>query len=429
MVKYFIVLLLILAFSFSILNGQSATDKAFALAERLEDDMIVWRRHLHQFPELSNREFKTSDYIASQLSKLGLPIERNVAKTGVVAVLDTGRPGPVIGLRADMDGLPVKERVQLPFASKEKGEYNGQEVDVMHACGHDAHIAILLTTAHVLNQMKSDLKGKIIFIFQPAEEGAPEGEQGGAKLMVDEGMMSKYGIQVIYGLHMSSITDVNTILYKPMGIMAAVDMLKIKVKGKQVHGARPWGGVDPIVTSAQIILGFQTIVSRNMDITKEAAVVTIGKMTSGVRNNIIPEEAEMVGTIRTLDEEMRQLVHKRIHEIADGIAKSAGATAEVNIIPGYPITYNDPGLTAKMLPSLEKAAGQDNVRIMPAMTGAEDFSYYAKVVPGLFFFLGGKPKDVDAIDASQHHTPDFYLDESGFLLGVKAFVQLVLDTK
>lgn len=410
------------------LHGQDLSKRAFTLAEEIEDEMIAWRRHLHQYPELSNREFKTSDFLAKHLMSIGLNMERNIAKTGIVAVLDTEKPGPIIGLRADMDGLPVKERVDLPFASKAKGEYNGQEVDVMHACGHDAHMAILLATATVLQKMKKELKGKIVFIFQPAEEGAPEGEQGGAKLMVDEGIMTKYGIQVIYGLHISSITDVNTILYKPMGIMAAVDMLKIKVKGKQVHGARPWGGVDPIVTSAQIILGLQTIVSRNVDITKEAAVVTIGKITSGVRNNIIPEEAEMVGTIRTLDVEMREVVHRRIFEIAEGIATSAGAVAEVDIIPGYPITYNDPDLTAKMVPSLEKAAGQDNVRIMPAMTGAEDFSYYAKVVPGLFFFLGGKPKDVATLDASQHHTPDFYLDESGFVLGVKAFLQLVLDT-
>lgn len=427
--RIFAFIVVILWGNYCALNAQDLSMEIDRLTKNIESDMIQWRRHFHEYPELSNREFKTSDYVAEHLKSLGLEVERNIVKTGLVGVLDTGKPGKTIGLRADMDALPVKERVDLPFASKEKGEYNGQVVDVMHACGHDAHMAILMATASVLVKLKSQLTGKIVFVFQPAEEGAPLGEKGGAELMIAEGLMEKYGIEVIYGLHISSITDVNTILYKPMGIMAAVDMLKIKVIGKQVHGASPWGGVDPIVTSAQIIMGLQTIVSRNVNITKEPAVVTIGKITSGNRNNIIPEEAEMIGTIRTLDKEMRENVHRRIREIVEGIAASAGAKAEVDIITGYPVTYNDPALTAKMLPSLEKAAGASHVRVMPAMTGAEDFSFYAQKVPGLFFFLGGKPLEIETLDASQHHTPDFYLDERGFLLGVRSFIQLVIDTK
>jgi amidohydrolase len=399
------------------------------LAQQTEAEVIKWRRHLHQYPELSNREFKTMAYIAENLKGMDISFEQGMAYTGVVAVLNTGKPGPVIGLRADIDGLPVKERVDLPFASKEESTYLGQKVGVMHACGHDAHVAILMGTAKILHAMKNDLKGKIVFVFQPAEEGAPDGEEGGAALMIKQGLIEKYGIEVMYGLHISSITDVGTITYKPMGIMAAADKFTIKVKGKQSHGSKPWSGVDPIVVSAQIIMGLQTIVSRQMDLTKDAVVITVGKLTSGVRNNIIPEEAEMIGTIRTLDTSMQRIVHEKIKLTAEKIAESAGATAEVNIQIMYPVTYNNPQLTAKMLPSLEKAAGENNVRVIKASTGAEDFSFYAQKVPGLFFFLGGKPKDINVIDASQHHTPDFYLDESGFILGMKALAQLVVDSK
>ena len=399
------------------------------LAQQTEAEVIKWRRHLHQYPELSNREFKTMAYIAENLKGMDISFEQGMAYTGIVAVLNTGKPGPVIGLRADIDGLPVKERVDLPFASKEESTYLGQKVGVMHACGHDAHVAILMGTAKILHAMKNDLKGKIVFVFQPAEEGAPDGEEGGAALMIKQGLIEKYGIEVMYGLHISSITDVGTITYKPMGIMAAADKFTIKVKGKQSHGSKPWSGVDPIVVSAQIIMGLQTIVSRQMDLTKDAVVITVGKLTSGVRNNIIPEEAEMIGTIRTLDTSMQRIVHEKIKLTAEKIAESAGATAEVGIQIMYPVTYNNPQLTAKMLPSLEKAAGENNVRVIKASTGAEDFSFYAQKVPGLFFFLGGKPKDINVIDASQHHTPDFYLDESGFILGMKALAQLVVDSK
>jgi amidohydrolase len=413
-----------------VINPQEKLEKKIAeLATANENQVISWRRHLHQYPELSNREFKTMAYIAENLKGLDITIETGMAHTGVVAVLNTGKPGPVIGLRADMDGLPVYERVKLPFASKEESEYLGQKVGVMHACGHDSHVAILMGTAKILSAMKNDLKGKIVFVFQPAEEGAPKGEEGGAELMIKQGLIDKYGIEVMYGLHISSVTEVGTITYKPMGAMAAADQFSIKIKGKQVHGSRPWNGVDPIVAAAQVILGLQTIISRQTDLTNEAAVITVGKISGGVRNNIIPEEVEMIGTIRTLDTAMQKIVHEKIKHTAEKIAESSGATADVEIKIGYPVTFNNPQLTAKMLPSLEKAAGENNVRVVKASTGAEDFSFYAKKVLGLFFFLGGKPKNVDTIDASQHHTPDFFIDESGFILGMKALAQLVIDTK
>jgi amidohydrolase len=411
-------------------NMQEKLEKTIAeLAAANENQVISWRRHLHQYPELSNREYKTMAYIAENLKGLDVTIETGMAHTGVVAVLDTGKPGPVIGLRADMDGLPVYERAKLPFASKEETEYLGQKVGIMHACGHDGHVAILMGTAKILCAMKNDLKGKIVFVFQPAEEGAPTGEEGGAALMIKQGLIDKYGIQVMYGLHISSITEVGTITYKPLGTMAAADHLFITVKGKQVHGSRPWSGVDPIVVAAQIILGLQTIISRQTNLINEAAVITIGKINGGVRNNIIPEQVEMIGTIRTLDTAMQRIIHEKIKLTAENIAKSAGAAADVKINIGYPVTFNNPQLTAKMLPSLEKAAGESNVRVIKADTGAEDFSFYAQKVPGLFFFLGAKPKNVDILDATQHHTPEFFIDESGFILGMKALAQLVIDTK
>ena len=426
--KYTFLFVFALCSSFLLAQSQVET-KVNALVTEIEPQVIKWRRHLHQYPELSNREFNTMKYIAENLKGLDVTIETGMAHTGVVAVLDTGKPGPTIGLRADMDALPVRERVDVPFASKEETEYLGQNVGIMHACGHDSHVAILMGAATLLNQIKKDLTGKIVFVFQPAEEGAPAGEEGGAALMIKQGIIEKYGIEVFYGLHISSITEVNTITYKPMGAMAAADQFSIKVKGKQAHGSRPWSGTDPIVISAQIIMGLQTIISRQTELTKEAAVITVGKITSGVRNNIIPEEAEMIGTIRTLDTGMQRIVHEKIRLTAEKIAEAGGATAEVDITIGYPVTFNNPELTAKMLPSLEKVAGENNVRVVKASTGAEDFSFFAQKVPGLFFFLGGKPKGIDPLDAPSHHTPDFYIDESGFGLGVRALVQLVLDTK
>lgn len=398
-----------------------------ALAAEVESQVIAWRRHFHEFPELSNREYKTAEKIASVLTELGLQVETGVAHTGVVGLLDTGRPGPVIGLRADIDGLPVVERTPVPFASKQKEEFLGEKVGVMHACGHDTHIAMMLGAAKVMTQMKDQLKGKVVFVFQPAEEGAPPGEEGGAELMIKEGILDKYGIEVMFGQHISSGLDVGKIRYKLGGIMAAVNSMKITVKGKQTHGSRPWAGVDPITVSAQMILGLQTIVSRQMELTKEACVITIGKIKGGFRSNIIPEEVEMLGTIRTLDKDMQKDIHERIRNTVKHIAAASGAEVEIEIDKGYPITFNNHTLTKKMLPSLYKAAGEDKVIVMNPTTGAEDFSFFAQEVPGLYFFVGGKPLDIAELDAAPHHTPDFYIDESGMLTGVKTMAYLTLD--
>jgi amidohydrolase len=396
-------------------------------ANKVEPKLIEWRRHLHQNPELSNREFNTMKYIAENLQGLGLEIKTGAAKTGVIAVLDTKQPGPTIGLRADIDALPVLERNNLPYKSKATSDYLGNNVPVMHACGHDAHTAILMATAHVLSSIKNQLIGKIVFVFQPAEEGAPRGEEGGAALLIKEGLIQDYGIQAMFGLHMAAGLDANKINYKIGGTMAAENEFEITIKGKQAHGSAPWGGVDPIVTSAMIINGIQTIISRQSDLTKEAAVISVGKIQGGVRNNIIPEQCKFSGTIRTLDKDMQALIHEKLRSVTTHIAESQGATAEVTIYDGYPITYNDPELTRKCIATLERVAGEQNLRVTVASTGAEDFSFYAQKVPSLFFFLGGKdPKNEDPL-LQQHHTPEFYLDESGFKLGVRAFCNLVLD--
>jgi amidohydrolase len=408
-------------------QSQGLKSKINQKAESIESKVIALRRDFHQNPELGNREFKTAEKIASYLRSLGIEVQTGVAKTGVVGILQGGKPGPVVALRADMDALPVTERVDIPFASKVIGEYNGQSVGVMHACGHDSHMAILLGTAEVLASIKNELKGTVKFIFQPAEEGAPEGEEGGAALMVKEGVLENPKVDVIFGLHISAQAEVGTINYRPKGAMAASDWFKIKIKGKQAHGASPWQGVDPIVTASQIILGLQTIVSRNVDLTSSAAVVSVGKITAGVRSNIIPEELEMNGTIRTLDSKVQEMIHTKVNQIATNIAESAGATAEVNITKQTLITYNDPKLTELMLPSLQATAGETNVILAPARTGAEDFSFYQAKVPGLFIFLGGMPKGKDVSQTASHHTPDFYIDESSFVLGVKTMSHLTLD--
>jgi amidohydrolase len=332
-----------------------------------------------------------------------------------------------VGLRADIDGLPVVERAPISFASKEKGEYQGQEVGIMHACGHDTHIAMLLGAAKVLTQMKDDIAGNIVFVFQPAEEGAPPGEEGGAALLIKEGLIDKYGIDVMFGQHISSGVPVNTINYKPGGTMAAADRFEIIVKGKQTHGSRPWQGVDPIVTAAHIVTGLQTIVSRQIDLTNEAAVISVGRITGGVRNNIIPEEVYMEGTIRTLDVDMQKKIHEKIKTVAENIAESMGATADVIIHIGVPVTFNNLELTREMIPTIFETAGEDNVRIVPAVTGAEDFSFYAQEVPSMFYFLGGRSLDTPVDEAFPHHTPDFFIDESGFILGVKTLCNLALD--
>ena len=396
-------------------------------AKEIESRVIEWRRHFHQNPELSNNEFKTAAFVAEHLKKLGIEVQTGVAKTGVVGLLKTGKPGPVIALRAYMDALPVTERNSLPFASKERTVFNGQETGVMHACGHDTHIAILMAVAEILSKNKNDLKGTVKFIFQPAEEGPPEGEEGGAALMVKEGVLDNPKVDVIFGLHIQSISTLGKILYKPAGMMAASDWFTIKVKGKQSHGAAPWMGIDPVVVSAQIINGLQTIVSRQTELTKEAAVISVGRIQAGVRENIIPEEAFMAGTIRTLDNEMRQKIHDKLKLTATKIAESAGATAEISIVNKTPITYNNIALTEKMVPSLQRAAGASNVNEINAVTGSEDFGFFQQNVPGLFFFVGAMPADQDPGKVPAHHTPDFMIDERGMLVGLKAMLNVTLD--
>ncbi len=398
----------------------TATDKVLP-------QVVEWRRHLHQFPELGNREFKTAAYIEQKLRALGLEVKTKVAKTGVVGILKGDLPGATIGLRADMDGLPVSERVVLPFASKEKTEYNGAQVGVMHACGHDTHVAMLLGTAEILSKMKSKLRGTVVFIFQPAEEGAPVGEEGGAALMVKEGVMDNPKIDAIFGIHINAQTEIGKIKYKSGSFMAAADWFTIKVKGKQTHGSTPWTGVDPIAVSAQIINGLQMIVSRQSELTKAPVVITVGKINGGVRENIIPEELTMAGTIRTLDDQMQKDVHEKIKITAQRIAESMGATAEVSIDTKTLVTYNTPELVAQMLPSLEKAIGKANVYETEWTTGAEDFSYYRLKAPAFFFNVGGMPKGVTAKESAPHHTPDFFIDDSRLDVGIKAFCNIVFD--
>jgi amidohydrolase len=397
------------------------------LSEKVEPKVIEWRRDFHENPELSNREFRTSEKIAGHLKSLGMEVQTGIAHTGVVGVLSGAKPGPVVGLRADMDALPVTERVDLPFASKVRSTYNNQDVGVMHACGHDTHISILMGVAEILTSIKSDLQGTVKFIFQPAEEGAPPGEEGGARLMVRQGVLENPEVDAIFGLHIDARTEVNKINYRPGGLLAAADRFVIRVKGKQTHGSTPWTGVDPIAVSAQIINGLQTIISRQTELTKEAAVISVGSIHGGVRSNIIPEEVVMIGTIRTLNVDMQKKIHEKIELTATKIAESAGAVAEVDIRIGVPVTYNDPDLTAMMLPTFHAVAGKENVNLRQAITGAEDFSFYAEKIPALFFFLGGMPDGKNPEEAAPHHTPDFYIDESGLKLGVKALSNLVID--
>ncbi|NVJ66629.1 MAG: amidohydrolase [Gammaproteobacteria bacterium] len=394
---------------------------------QVESKVINWRRHIHENPELSNREFETAKYITEHLKSLGLKVQTEVAHTGVVAILEGAKPGPVVALRADMDALPVKERAPLDFASKVMAEYNGEQVPVMHACGHDTHVAILMGVAEILTGMQQDLAGTVKFIFQPAEEGAPAGEEGGAELMVKQDVLKNPAVDVIFGLHISSGMDVGTIGVKPEGIMAGVDNMKITIKGKQSHGSTPWNSVDPIVTSAQIINGLQTVVSRHMNLTQDPAVVTIGSIHGGVRSNIIPEQLEMLGTVRTFSEDDKKVTRKLITEKAKLIGESMGADVEVKIpySSSYPVTFNDADLTKQMMPTLKAVA--ERVAIIKPITGAEDFSFYAKEVPGLFFFLGGKSPDASPGSIGAHHTPDFYIDESGMKYGVEALTRLTLD--
>jgi amidohydrolase len=402
--------------------------RANTMADKLEPKVIEWRRDFHQHPELANREKRTAEKVAQHLKSLGIEVQTGVAHTGVVGILKGGKPGPVVALRADMDALPVTERVDVPFASKVRTNFNGQEVGVMHACGHDAHTAMLMATAEILASMKNDLAGTVKFIFQPSEEGAPAGEEGGASLMIKEGVLDKGPKpEVIFGLHMNSQAEVGQVLYRSGGIMASADVFRIKVKGKQVHGANPWDGIDPITVSAQIVTGLQTIVSRQVQLTEDPAVVSVGMIQGGVRNNIIPEEVLIEGTVRAFSPEMQNQIHEKIKLTATKIAESAGATAEVSIQRMAPVTFNDPALTERMLPTLQAVAGRDKVVQMKPVTIAEDFAFYQQKIPGLFLFIGGMPKGQDPKKAPAHHTPDFFIDESSMKTGIKTLTSLTLD--
>ena len=422
--------ILVSAFSFLvpfiIFSQQNISALIEQKAMAVQSKLVEWRRYLHQHPELSNREYKTGEFVADHLKALGLEVKHPVARTGVVAILRGAKPGPVIALRADMDALPIKERVDVPFRSTVIAEFVGDSVPVMHACGHDSHVAMLLGTAEVLSSMKDQIAGTVKFIFQPAEESPPPDEEGGAPLMIKEGAMDDPKVDVIFGLHIESKIEIGRIEYKPGAFMASSDWFTIKVKGKGSHGASPWAGVDPIVVSAQIINGLQQVVSRQSELTKAPVVITVGKIDGGVRSNIIPEECEMYGTIRTLDSKMEKDVLERVKITAEKIAEASGATAEVRIDNKTMVTYNDTALVRMMLPSLAKAAN-GNLAERQWVTGAEDFSFYGTKAPAFFFYLGGMPKGTDPANAPDHHTSDFYIDDSMLYVGVKAFCNLVFD--
>ncbi|MGI2112839.1 amidohydrolase [Shewanella frigidimarina] len=404
----------------------ASVPNAAELTAQVESKVIAWRRDLHQHPELSNREFRTSKVIEQHLKSLGLEVQTGIAHTGVVAILKGGKPGPLIGLRADMDALPVTEVVDLPFASKATDTYRNQTVGVMHACGHDTHVAMLMGVAENLVKVKDSLAGDVMFIFQPAEEGAPEGEQGGAELMLKQGLFAKRKPEQVFGMHVTSSMPTGMIGLRSGPAMASEDSFTIKVTGKQTHGSRPWGGVDPIVASAQIINSVQTIISRQVDITKAPAVVSFGAINGGIRSNIIPDEVELIGTIRTFDQDMRADIKVKLAEVAANAAKTVGATAVTVIQPGYPVTVNNPELVSKMRPVIASVVG-DNMLIEPGLiTGAEDFSYYALETPGMFFFLGVTPADQDINNVASNHSPAFYVDESALKIGVQTMTQIAL---
>ena len=402
--------------------------KLDAQVKAMEQQVIEWRRKFHQNPELSNHENQTGAFIAEYLKSLGMEVQYPVAKTGVVGLLKTGKAGPVVALRADMDALPITERNSLPFASNVKTNFGGQETGVMHACGHDAHMAMLMAVAKILSEDKSELKGMVKFLFQPAEEGGgPDESPAGAELMVKEGVLENPKVDAVFGLHIQSLLPSGTLNYKSGAFMAAVDGFDVKVKGKGSHGATPWEGIDPVVIASQIVNGLQTIVSRQTALTEAAAVVTVGTFHAGIRRNIIPDEAFLQGTIRTFGPEMQKKVHEKIKLTATKIAEASGATAEVNINIMFPATINDAKLTEKMIPSLVKAAGKENVNVISAVTMAEDFSFYQQKVPGFFFFFGAYPSEMKLERKPAHHTADFMIDEKSFSVGVKALLNVTID--
>ncbi|WP_020414360.1 amidohydrolase [Microbulbifer variabilis] len=422
-------LLLPLAIGASLLVTQisAAATKPQQLLENTESKVIEWRRHLHQNPELGNREFETAKYIEKHLRSLGLEVETGIAHTGLVGFLKGAKPGPTVALRADMDALPVTERTDVPFASKVRTTYQGKDVGVMHACGHDTHVAMLMGAAEVLAGLREELAGNVLFIFQPAEEGAPDGEEGGAELMLKEGIFKKYKPDVAFGQHVTSSLPAGVVGYRSGPLMAAADEFRITINGHQTHGSRPWGGVDPIVAAAQVVMGTQAIVSRQIDITKEPAVISYGRIDGGVRNNIIPDSVYLNGTIRNFDMDNRAEIFKRLKTTAELIAESSGASADVEILEGYPVTINNAELTEMALPILRSVAGDKRVIEIPKVTGAEDFSYFANEVPGFYYFLGVTPQGQDPSKAPSNHSPLFYVDESALRKGTEALTLLTLD--
>jgi amidohydrolase len=395
-------------------------------AAQIQDKVLAWRRDIHEHPELSNRETRTADLVAQHLRALGLEVRTGVAHTGVIGVLRGGRPGPVVALRADMDALPVTEEVDVPFASRVRTTYNGQDVGVMHACGHDAHTAILMGVAEVLAGMRKELPGTVKFIFQPAEEGAPPGETGGAEVMIEEGALENPKPAAIFGLHVFPFPT-GELRYRPGGTLASSDRFWIVVRGRQTHGAQPWAGIDPIVVASQIVLGLQTITSRQIDVTAAPAIVTVGAINGGVRFNIIPDSVVMIGTIRTFDAAVRNDIHARVRRTAESIAQSAGATARVTIDTGTAVTYNDPALTESIVPTLRAVAGTNHVALAPVITASEDFSRYQQRIPGVFFFLGITPPGTDPSKVAPNHSPRFYVDEAALPVGVRALAHLAVD--
>ena len=397
------------------------------VSAELAQKVIQWRHEIHQNPELSNREFKTAKKVADHMRSLGIDVQTGIAHTGVVGVLKGNKPGKVIALRADMDALPVTERNDLPYRSNVRAMYNGQETGVMHACGHDMHVAILMGVAEQLAR-NNDFPGSVKFIFQPAEEGPPQGEEGGADMMIEEGVLENPKVDAIFGLHINSGLHAGKVSYRARGIMASSQRFVIDIKGKQAHGSAPWTSVDPIMIAGKVLGGLQSIISRNVDLTNEAAVISVGSIHSGIRFNIIPETAQMIGTIRTLDKGMKEIIRERIKSLVPTIAQAYGGEAEVTIVDGSPVTFNDPALTAQMIPSIEKVLGKENVLEVNAVTGAEDFSYFQQEIPGLYFFLGGaSPSSLESKPLSSHHTPGFTVDDSALIHGVKLMTTLTKD--
>jgi amidohydrolase len=411
----------------SLVSLSVCAQQPISISTELEQKVIEWRRDLHQHPELSNREFRTAKVLAAHLEALGLEVQTGVAHTGVVGVLKGGKPGPTVALRADMDALPVVEQTDLAFKSIAKTEYRNKEVGVMHACGHDLHMAMLMGAAEKLTKIKEQIAGTVVFIFQPAEEGAPGNEEGGAELMLKEGVFTQHKPEAVFGIHVWSAGTVGHISYREGPLMASSDRFEITVKGQQTHGSRPWGGVDPIVAAGQIIGSVQTIVSRQVNITKAPAVVSFGIVEGGVRNNIIPDEVYLEGTIRNFDMDNRAQIFKNLKTTAEMTAKATGAEAHVHIDEGYPVTVNDIKLTQKMLPTIERVAGKDKVHISELVTGAEDFSFFALEVPGLFVFLGITPEGQNAVTAPSNHSPLFYADEKALKTGTELYVNWVID--